>query len=169
MHSLIHFSFTPGGRLTQKVESHARKWKFGKTHIVWTFITDLPLPPPIPHTSGRLHTVSLWMGLLIKPPFHTFPVLLENIVTEHGLFVLENPPFHTHFVSFWFLPPYHTQSYKFYPHFVSTQFHTIFQISTPHSTPNSVRACYSTFWASRPPPGVLPILCISVDQKLPTR
>ena len=44
------------------------------------------------------------------------------------------------------------QIYYFNQNFVSTHFPTIFQFSTPHSTPKSTQAGYSTFYGSRPPP-----------------
>ncbi len=51
--------------------------------------------------------------------------------------------------------PYCVEIYYFNPHFVSTHFPTIFQFLTPHSTPKSTQAGYSTFYGSRPPgPGM---------------
>ncbi len=66
-------------------------------------------------------------------------------------FCAGKPPIpHTVSIILMFTPVSH-QVFQNWAHFVSTQFHTIFQFSTPHSAPNSLRACYSTFWASRPP------------------
>ena len=55
-----------------------------------------------------------------------------------------------HHIPNWYYQ-YITDSNKFHPHFVSTQFHTIFQVPTP----SSFQACYSIFWPSRPPGNIL--------------
>ncbi len=121
---------------------------------MWTFISDLP---PIPHNFGWPNILSLRMELLIKPPFHIIQVLFANtnIVAEHGLSLQGNPPFYTHFVSFWFLYPYHTHSYEFHPHFVSTRFHTLhnFSIFDPqfHTKFFSSMLLHINFWLSRSP------------------
>ena len=115
------------------------------------------IPPPFPHTSERLHTVSLWMGLLIKPPLHTFLVLLAKLILSKNAlrlfdFVQENPPIHTHFVSFLFLPPYHTQSYKFYHHYVSTPFFNFSILDPPFHTKFCSSMLLHDHILGKPPP-----------------
>ncbi len=90
-------------------------------------------------------------GVTDKAPIpHNSSTFCKYCCRKWAFFVWKHPIPHT-FVSFWVLYPYNTHSYKFHPHFVSTRFHTSFPCLTPHSTPNSFRACYSTFWLSRPP------------------
>ncbi len=102
--------------------------------------------PHSTHLWGTPHSFSM-TGVTDKTPIPHIPSTLSKYQrTQAG-----KPPIpHTFCVIFIFTPISHSVL-QIYPHFVSTQFHTIFQFSTLHSTPNSVRACYSTFWASRPP------------------
>ena len=115
---------------------------------MWTFITDLPLPPPhSTHFWATPHSFSV-NGFTDKASFHTFLVLLllANIEAKHR-FLCRQTPHSTHILHHFDFYPQITPSLT---NFTPTQFHTIFQFSTQHSTLNSVRACYSTFWASRP-------------------
>ncbi len=129
---------------------HARKWKFEKTHIVWTFISDLP---PIPHNAGWPHTFFLWMELLIKPPFHPiFQYILQILLPKMGFLCKETPHFTNilcHFGLYTHITPTLTNFTPILRPHDSTQF---FHFWPPHSTPHSFRACYSPFWLSRPPP-----------------
>ena len=80
------------------------------------------------HHSTPFPQISYPLGIHFTRQVYTFLYLFTHNV---GKCLINN----TYCVELWY----------FDPHFVSTHFPTISENQTPHSTPKSTQACYSTF------------------------